>query len=87
VRGRGGGLRLARAPEEISIGSIVRRLETMSLVECMDPDRNTCVLTPQCRLATALDEALAAFTRTLDEYSLADLLVRPVPLRRLLSLA
>jgi Rrf2 family transcriptional regulator, nitric oxide-sensitive transcriptional repressor len=86
VRGRGGGLRLARAPERISIGSIVRQLETMNLVECMDPERNACVLTPKCRLAAVLDDALTAFLGTLDAYTLADLLVRPAPLRRLLAL-
>lgn len=86
VRGRGGGLRLDRAPEEISIGSIVRRLEPMRLVECMDADHNTCVLTPRCRLAAVLDDALSTFLRTLDACSLADLVARPAPLRRLLGL-
>ena len=86
VRGRGGGLRLARDPAEITVGSIVRALEPMALVECMNPEANTCVLTPRCRLAGALDRALAAFLQTLDACTLAELVERPAPLRRLLGL-
>ena len=51
VRGRGGGLRLARPPEEISIGDVVRKSEEdFTLVECFDPQSNTCVITGPCRL-------------------------------------
>jgi Rrf2 family transcriptional regulator, nitric oxide-sensitive transcriptional repressor len=87
LRGRGGGLRLARAPDEISVGSIVRQLESMSLVECMNSERNACVLTPGCKLAGVLDDALEAFLKVLDAWSLADLVIRPNPLRRLLAIA
>jgi Rrf2 family transcriptional regulator, nitric oxide-sensitive transcriptional repressor len=86
VRGRRGGLRLAHAPEDISVGSIVRALEPMELVECMHDEGNRCVLTPRCRLASALDLALSTFLRTLDACSLAELVERPTPLRRLLGL-
>ena len=53
VRGKGGGLRLARAPENINLGAVVRHLEPMQLVECMGQN-NDCLITPNCRLAGIL---------------------------------
>lgn len=72
VRGRGGGIRLARQPEEISIGKLVRHTEDdFDLVEC-----GTCLIAPACGLSSLFDEALAAFLAVLDSYSLADALSR-----------
>src|SRR5512144_2872625 len=43
VRGRGGGMRLAQAPERISIGGVVRRTEDkLALVECFEPKTSEC---------------------------------------------
>jgi Rrf2 family transcriptional regulator, nitric oxide-sensitive transcriptional repressor len=88
VRGRGGGLRLARLPEKIRIGEVVRHTEeTMALVECFDPKTNHCRIEPVCGLRAALKDALDAFLRVLDGYTLADLVVRRRdPLVRLLDL-
>jgi Rrf2 family nitric oxide-sensitive transcriptional repressor len=72
VRGRNGGLRLAREPARIRIGEVVRGIEEdFSLVECFT-DRSTCPLTGACGLARALDRAKAAFIGELDRYTLAD---------------
>ncbi|HYC01895.1 MAG TPA: Rrf2 family transcriptional regulator [Azospirillaceae bacterium] len=79
VRGRGGGLRLARAPEAIRVGEVVRFTEQdMCIVECFGADAGPggCRLAPSCVLKSALNEALRAFLGVLDEYTLADL-VRP----------
>ncbi|UEX79715.1 Rrf2 family transcriptional regulator [Spiribacter halobius] len=74
VRGKRGGIRLRRAPEEINVGELVRRTETsLELVECFGSD-NTCCLAPVCVLRGALDEALRAFLEVLDRYTLADLI-------------
>ena len=90
VRGRGGGLELARAPEAINLGAVVRACEdSFALVECFDSERNTCVVSSACGLRGPLEEALAAFLSVLDSYSLADLVARPRTLkgmRRLLSI-
>jgi Rrf2 family nitric oxide-sensitive transcriptional repressor len=77
VRGKGGGLRLARAPESINVGEVVRRTEDgFAVVECFEKDKPSCAIAPSCVLKLALHEAVAAFLETLDGYSLADL-VKP----------
>lgn len=74
VRGRSGGLRLARPANAIYLGEVVRAFEDNSaFVECFDRASNTCVVAPACRLKGVLHEALAAFLGTLDRYTLADL--------------
>ncbi|MCE9600729.1 MAG: Rrf2 family transcriptional regulator [Gemmatimonadetes bacterium] len=85
VRGRSGGVRLARPAEQINIGQVVRATEdNLDLVECFDPSTNRCPIAPSCVLAGALDEALKAFLSVLDRYTLADLSAKPRVLERLL---
>ena len=77
VRGKGGGLRLARPPQDIVLGEIVRHTEPdMALVPCFDPDDTSCVIFSGCVLRGVLSEARDAFLATLDRHTLADL-VRP----------
>lgn len=87
MRGRGGGLHLARTPDEIRVGDVVRQTEDpMDLVECFDPATSQCRIERICALRGALDEALEAFLSTLDGYTLADLVRRRrAPLLALLS--
>lgn len=77
VRGRGGGLQLGCAPEEIRLGEVVRFTEDrLDLVECFDPATSHCRIESVCRLKSVLAEALEAFLRVLDRYTLADLVAR-----------
>jgi Rrf2 family nitric oxide-sensitive transcriptional repressor len=77
VRGRSGGLTLARRPEAIRIGDVVRLTEPdFALVECFATG-NQCVLTRCCKLAGVMSEAAASFQATLDRYTLADILLGP----------
>ena len=77
VRGRSGGLTLAKTPAQIRLGDVLRTTEPdFAVVECFRSE-NRCLITPRCRLRGALKEALAAFVGTLDRYTLADLLLRP----------
>jgi Rrf2 family nitric oxide-sensitive transcriptional repressor len=87
VRGKGGGLRLARRPEKIVIGEVVRRTEPdMALVPCFAPDEDaSCAILPSCALRGALAKAREAFLAALDGYTLADLARPRAPLRRLLA--
>ncbi len=88
IRGRGGGVRLARAPADIRLGAVVRASEgDAPIVECLAPDSSTCRIATACRLAKVLAEAFDALYDTLDAYSLADLVAQPRKLRRALSAA
>ncbi len=85
IRGRDGGARLAKPPEDIVVGEVVRATEdNLNLVECFDPATNQCPIAPACALAPALDEALTAFLSVLDRYTLADFIAKPKSLTRLL---
>jgi Rrf2 family nitric oxide-sensitive transcriptional repressor len=74
VRGRNGGLRLAKSSDKISVGTIARTLEGPSpLVECFPNGAGGCLIAPACKLKGALSSALEAFFSVLDEYTVADL--------------
>ncbi len=87
VRGRGGGVRLAMAPEAINIGMIVRATERgPCLTECLYADANTCPLVTECRFRDILLRALDAFYGVLEGYTLEDLITRGEGLRALMKL-
>jgi Rrf2 family transcriptional regulator, nitric oxide-sensitive transcriptional repressor len=72
-RGAGGGFRLARPPQKITLGEVVRALEQRhALVECFREDGGDCVLKPRCRLKSRLAAAREAFMRELDLTTLAE---------------
>jgi Rrf2 family transcriptional regulator, nitric oxide-sensitive transcriptional repressor len=72
-RGVGGGFSLARPPQAITLGEVVRALEARhALVECFRDDGGHCVLTPRCRLKMRLAAAREAFMRELDGTTLAE---------------
>ena len=74
VRGRGGGLKLARRPERIGLGEVIRWMEgDFVMAECFDATQNACRITRVCRLKGILGEALTAYLAVLDKYTLADL--------------
>lgn len=75
TRGKGGGLSLARSPERINIGDVVRHTEmNFNIVECFDGKSRGCPITAVCRLKGVLSDAANAFLRVLDGYTLADVL-------------
>lgn len=85
VRGRNGGIKLAKAPKEINIGQVVRYTESpMTIVECFDEQKNSCKISPACRLKGILNEALNAYLNVLDSYTLQDLLINKDKLIELL---
>ena len=74
VRGWGGGFRLARPADKINVGAVVRLMEgPLDIVECFNPEQNTCPLIGICRLSRALQTATQAFLAVLDDLSIADI--------------
>jgi Rrf2 family nitric oxide-sensitive transcriptional repressor len=75
VRGRNGGLKLKREPEDINIGEIVRNTETdFFMAECFDKDNTACVFSSSCVLKGVLSSATAAYLAVLDGVTLSDLI-------------
>lgn len=75
LRGRGGGLHLARQPEDIRVGAVVRDTEDdLAAVPCLRPGPSECCIRPACVLRDAMQAATGAFLDVLDHYTLADLL-------------
>ncbi|WP_299552587.1 Rrf2 family transcriptional regulator [uncultured Tateyamaria sp.] len=82
VRGRSGGLKLARAPKDINIGEVVRLVESQPssaefLTERVDKD-------PMVGLRRALGESVDAFYDSLGQYSLKSLVDGNDALKRLI---
>ena len=87
IRGRGGGMRLAKPAESVRLGDIVRRTEPdMALVTCFEPAEAPCAIKRCCVLRGALERARAAFNDVLDDYSLADLVQPRSRLKTMLSI-
>ena len=72
LRGKGGGLRLARPASGIMVGEVVRKMETdFTLVECFS-DTSRCILTANCQLKGVFARALEAFLASLDGVALSE---------------
>ncbi|VAV89457.1 Nitrite-sensitive transcriptional repressor NsrR [hydrothermal vent metagenome] len=86
-RGRSGGIRLALAAKEISIGEVLRKSEkgNVALVECMRPKGKPCVIVPVCKLAGTLRKAQEAFFDYLDKVTLADITSNEESLKNILE--
>jgi Rrf2 family nitric oxide-sensitive transcriptional repressor len=74
IRGKNGGMRLARPPHEIRLGDVVRDMENdLAVVACLG-GATDCVLTGRCALTGIVRGALERFLAHLDGYTLADIL-------------
>ena len=113
VRGKNGGIRLARAPKDINLGVLIQQIEPdFMLVECFatklhshesnikqhalpitlideseEPNQPVigCVISPVCQLKGVFFEALTAFIKVLEGYTLADIINNESELKHLLS--
>jgi len=73
VRGKGGGIKSALLPWQISIGKVIRDIEPLTPAECFVPSYDgRCILYPNCALRGALQSAQLHFLKTLDAYTVAD---------------
>ncbi|WP_455479819.1 iron-responsive transcriptional regulator RirA [Bartonella sp. B23] len=74
VRGRNGGVKLAKPAAEISVADVVKVTEdNFYMAECFNTAESNCPLIDFCGLNTALQKALNAFFDVLSVISLADL--------------
>ena len=88
MRGRGGGLTLAREPAAINVGEVVKLTEGGDVpAECFERDSNTCAITADCKLKHALAEAVDAFYKALRRYTLEDVVKNRKALGRALFIA
>jgi len=88
VRGKGGGMRLAKRPADINLGTLVRQTEPdLALVDCFQRGEEGCRLHSFCVLQRALVQALASFMEVLDGYNLEDLLAPRQRIARTLGIA
>ncbi|MAS12632.1 MAG: iron-responsive transcriptional regulator [Nitratireductor sp.] len=87
VRGRHGGVRLAKAAEEITLFDVVRVTEdNFAMAECFENDETDCPLVESCGLNEALRKALNAFFEVLAGYTISDLAVASPDMRLRLGL-
>jgi Rrf2 family nitric oxide-sensitive transcriptional repressor len=85
VRGKGGGISLARPPQDIAIGHVVRDAEgDPAPAECFETGGGRCVIGACCQLKGVLGEAISAFYAVLDQVSLAEVTSNPRELVRVL---
>ena len=79
IRGKGGGLRLARAPRLINLGEVVRNMEErFDIVECFNEQHQDCRLLPACTLRSVLSDARRNFMATLDGHTLESVISEPM---------
>lgn len=87
VRGRNGGFRLGRAADTIIVGDVVRLTEgPLDVVECFNPEKNTCPLMGVCKLSKKIQEATHAFMEVLDDVTIADIAANRIPLLNRIAL-
>lgn len=86
VRGKGGGMTLSKAPQDICIGQVVRDTEGTAVpAECFEPGGGHCIIRGCCGLQGVFGEAVEAFYAVLDRYTLADVMSTPKVLAQVLT--
>jgi Rrf2 family iron-responsive transcriptional regulator len=87
VRGRNGGVRLARPADQITLLDVVKTTEdNFAMAECFENDASECPLVDSCGLNSALRRALNAFFEVLSEYTIDDLVKARPDINALLGL-
>ncbi|MDR2214847.1 MAG: Rrf2 family transcriptional regulator [Nevskiaceae bacterium] len=87
LRGKGGGMHLARDASQIVLGEVVRNMEAeLAVVPCLKREGGNCVIVPCCKLMGVLARATHHFMAELDAHTLADVLQPRLPLSQLLGI-
>lgn len=87
-RGRAGGIRLGKPPEDINVGDVIRRFERLDgFVTCLEASPSLpCAVNGACALKPALAGALEAFLAHMDQFRLSDLIPNRAAFLQLLAL-
>ncbi|MBI1172524.1 Rrf2 family transcriptional regulator [bacterium] len=73
IKGRTGGYHLAKRPDEINLGAVLRVTETdFGVFECFQ-DGKACPIVGPCRLPAVGRKAVSAFLGAFDQMTLADM--------------
>ena len=84
VRGKGGGMRLARDPAMIRLGDLITQTEpTLNIIQC---ERIDCPIPGNCIFKKCILEARDRFIEVLNTYTLADITANSNALSDLLNL-
>ncbi|MDE2135706.1 MAG: Rrf2 family transcriptional regulator [Alphaproteobacteria bacterium] len=87
IRGKNGGVRLARKPAQINVGAVVRDMEEkLGVLGCLQGEQNFCRIENCCVLRSALRDATNAFLAVLDRFTIEELVKPRRPLARLLGI-
>ncbi|CUA94350.1 Rrf2 family transcriptional regulator [Pannonibacter indicus] len=87
LRGRNGGIVLARPANKITLGEVVRVAEeSFYLAECFNSGRKDCPILTTCGFNGVLHEALEAFMDVLDSKTIEDISENRTDLRQLLNI-
>ena len=71
VRGKNGGVRLARAPELINLGDVARQTGmNLDDVDCFDTSGRDCPFEVDCKLKYVIHNARRSYMATMDKYTL-----------------
>ena len=77
VRGKGGGYKLTRTPEQYTVGSILRLTEeSLSPVSCLEPNADACPRVTSCRTLPLWKGLNQVINNYLDNITIADLMQR-----------
>lgn len=75
LRGKGGGYRLSRTPEQYTVGEILRCTEdTLAPVACLENPNNECRRASECRTLPMWEKLNALVNDFFDGITIADLL-------------
>lgn len=87
VRGRNGGIRLGMPAKKITLSQVVKLTEdNFAMADCFESGGTDCPLVQHCGLNLALSEALAAFFKVLDRYTIANIVEQRPDIEKLLGI-
>ena len=75
VRGTGGGYKLAKRPEDYTVGMILRLTEgSLAPVSCLEADENACPRASECMTLGVWNKLYDAINSVVDGITLADMI-------------